>query len=86
MFSRFSKVNTISPIIASINHYEKKFTIINFSKKSKHDNAIMQSVSLNIASDNNLFKCTKNVSYLPNLRKLKTDFRRQLFDFSARIN
>ena len=46
----------------------------------------MQSVSLNIASDNNLFKCTKNVSYLPNLRKLKTDFRRQLFDFSARIN
>ena len=46
----------------------------------------MQSVSLNIASDNNLFKRTKNVSYLLNLRKLKTDFRRQLFDFSARIN
>ena len=42
MFSRFSKVNTISPIIASINHYEKKFTIINFSKKSKHDNAVSQ--------------------------------------------
>ena len=46
----------------------------------------MQSVSLNIPFDNNLFKCTKNVSYLLNLRKLKTDFRRQLFDFSARIN